>query len=34
MSTDELRTLVEGTRWKIEDIKDGALTYAVRMRLK
>jgi hypothetical protein len=34
MSIDELRSLVEGTLWEIEDIKDGALTYAVRMRLK
>jgi SAM-dependent methyltransferase len=34
MSIDELRSLVEGTLWETEDIKDGALTYAVRMRLK
>ena len=35
MSIDELRSLVAGSRWKIEDVLDsGALTYAVRMGLQ
>jgi SAM-dependent methyltransferase len=34
MSIEELRGLVEGSRWQIEAVKDGTLTYAVRMRLK
>lgn len=34
MSVEELRGLLSGTRWTLEDIEDsGAMTYAVRMRL-
>jgi SAM-dependent methyltransferase len=33
MSIDELRDLVAGSRWRIEDVKEGVITYAARMRL-
>jgi SAM-dependent methyltransferase len=33
MSPEELRTLSDGTRWRIEDVREDGLLYAARMRL-